>query len=118
MDSNYLYMRMSEQGEEHSNAGGDFFKNLFKTDGRGKDFGKNLFKTDEGEFDSDKAVGTGMALLGIFSAWNQNRKNKKNQGAYTEDTQPPPPNNTALYVLGGLAVVGIGVSIYFITRKK
>ena len=106
MDSNYLYMRMSEQGEEHSNAGGDFFK--------------NLFKTDEGEFDSDKALGTGMALLGIISTLNQNRKNKKNQGAYTEDTPPPPPppNNTALYVLGGLAVVGIGVSIYFVTRKK
>ena len=31
---------------------------------------------------------------------------------------PPPPNNTMLYVIGGVAVVGIGVAIYFATRKK
>ena len=104
MDSNYLYMRMSEQGEEHSNAGGDFIK--------------NLFKTDEGEFDSDKAVGTGMALLGVFSAWNQNRKNKRDEQSYMPPPPPPKKNNTALYAIGGLAVIGIGVSIYFATRKK
>lgn len=58
-------------------------------------------------------IDKGLGLLG--GALGGNKVNN-NYGNY-----PPPPqkkNNTALYVVGGLAVIGIGVAIYFATKKK
>lgn len=102
MDCNYLYMQMAQRGEDRFNE---------------EDYSN--FKDDEGNVDIDKVVSTGLGILGVFSTWNKNRK--ENQSQDTTFYPPPPPpkkNNTALYAVGGLAVVGIGIGIYFAVRKK
>jgi len=79
------------------------------------------FKDDEGNVDIDKVVSTGLGILGVFSTWNKNRKENQSQDTTFYPPPPPPPpkkNNTALYAVGGLAVVGIGIGIYFAVRKK
>lgn len=102
MDCNYLYMQMAQKGEDKFNE---------------EDYSN--FQDDEGNVDIDKVVSTGLGILGVFSAWNKNRKEKQSQDT-TFYPPPPPPkkNNTALYAVGGLAVVGIGIGIYFAVRKK
>ena len=102
MDCNYLYMQMAQKGEDKFNE---------------EDYSN--FQDDEGNVDIDKVVSTGLGILGVFSTWNKNRK--ENQSRDTTFYPPPPPpkkNNTALYAVGGLAVVGIGIGIYFAVRKK
>jgi len=59
-------------------------------------------------------IDKGLGILGGFM--NKNPQGTSQGGNYYQ--QPPPKNNTALYVVGGLAVVGIGVAIYFAVRKK
>lgn len=55
-------------------------------------------------------IDKGLGILGaVLSKTPQGR----------DDYQPPPPpKNTALYVIGAIAVIGIGVGIYFATKKK
>ena len=118
MDANYVYMIAAREGEEFHNAGGDFWKGLFNKGGGGTGA-----KGGDGEgIDPKAATETGLAILGLVGGWLAQRKARKAEeeraGIYVPPYTPPPKNNTALYVVGGLAVVGIGVAIYLATKKK
>ena len=120
MDSNYVYMQAAQKGEEYSNGDGTFWKGLF---GGGGDGGSGSGDGQGGQ----QAAAAGMAILGLATTWLGSRKAKKEAEAqqaaaaqaamYAQQNQPR-KNNTALYAVGGLAVIGIGVAIYFAARKK
>ena len=101
MDNNYLYHAIStEHSEEFYNS----------TGGGGGGGGG-------GGMSPDTWAAIGLGVLGVVAPLIG--KKKKNDPTYTPPPPPPPKkNNTALYVVGGLAVVGIGVAIVLITRKK
>jgi hypothetical protein len=55
--------------------------------------------------------------LGVLGGFISNNQSQNKDGRYYQQV-PPKKNNTALYVVGGLALVGIGVAIYYVTKKK
>lgn len=111
MDSNYVYMRAAQKGEDFSRFNlGDIF-------GGGGDGGG----------DGSNAAAIGLGVLGLATAWMGSKKAKEEaaaqqaaaqQAAIYAQQNTKPKNNTALYVVGGLAVVGIGVAIFLAARKK
>jgi hypothetical protein len=62
-------------------------------------------------------IDKGLEVFGALSESGAFRKRDRGT-TYRDDTPPPPPNYTPLYILGGLAVIGIGVAIYFAVKKK
>jgi hypothetical protein len=62
-------------------------------------------------------IDKGLGLLGGFL-----NKDKTNTGGYVGGgyvPQPPPPKSKApLFIIGGIAVIGIGIAIYFAVKKK
>lgn len=81
---------------------------------------KEVNEETEETTNAGKYTDIGIALIGLGRDWLQNRRDRKS-GDYTRQLPPPPPpkkNNTLLYVLGGLAVVGVGVAVYLGTRKN
>jgi hypothetical protein len=79
-------------------------------DGKFKDWVNKA--NDQGWIDKGLDVFGALAASGAF--------NKKGGGGsgYYPPPPPPPKNNTALFVVGGLAVIGVGIAIYFATKKK
>jgi hypothetical protein len=118
MDSNYIYTVISREDEQYQNADGEFFKGLFGKIGGGNDGGSSV---DTSGQDGKEYLEKGLALIGVVSGFLANRKERKLQEErdriYTPPPPPPQTNNTALYAIGGLAVVGIGVAIYLATKK-
>tara|TARA_R110000822_G_scaffold55834_6_gene141503 strand:- start:2935 stop:3237 length:303 start_codon:yes stop_codon:yes gene_type:complete len=100
MDNNYLYMRASQEEEGFSNFKfGDLFGG-----GDGKNAGAIALA----------GLGIGATLLATRRA----RKEKEAADAIAAANNNNKPSNTPLIIVGGLAVVGIGLAIYFGTRKK
>ena len=56
----------------------------------------------------------GQILQGIFGNQQQAPTSNPNSGGVV----PMKKDNTMAYVIGGIAVVGLGIGIYFLTRKK
>jgi len=84
--------------------------------------GDGKFKDWVNKANDDGWIDKGLELFGILSQSGLLNKNK-GEGDTTGYFPPPPPttpprNNTMLYVIGGIAVIGIGVAIYFATKKK
>jgi hypothetical protein len=81
-------------------------------DGKFKDWVNKA--NDEGWIDKGLEIFGAMKAGGMFQ-----RKDRRGGGGYYAPPPPPPPkNNTMLYVIGGVAVIGIGIAIYFATKKK
>lgn len=134
MNYNHLYTIASRESVKHdnagySNSGGDFWKGVFGSMGSGRDSDGRVGSDGRVEKDGKGWTGedyaaVGTTLLGLAGGWLEKRRARKEQegsGIYTytpPPPPPPPPNNTALYVIGGVAVVGIGVAIYLATKKK
>lgn len=62
-------------------------------------------------------IDKGLQVFGALSESGAFRRRDRG-GNYVPPPPPPPRNNTALYIVGGLAVIGIGVAIYFAVKKK
>lgn len=68
-------------------------------------------------------IDKGLGVLGGLAAMSRNRRQGggTQTGAFGQTQEfrppPPPPRNTGLWILGGVAVIGIGVAIYFATKK-
>ena len=63
-------------------------------------------------------IDQGLDIFGAMVAGGMfNKKDKTEDGGFYP---PPPPrtSNTTLYILGGVTVIGIGIAIYFATKKK
>lgn len=116
MDSNYLYMRASQEEEDFSNGSG-WLSGLFKGGGDGGGDGKNT-------------AAIGLAALGVFGTLLSTRKARKEKeaadaiaaanrsGGGGNNNDDNTPSKAPLIIVGVLAVVGIGIAIYFGTRKK
>lgn len=120
MDSNYVYMQASQEGDNFNNADGEFWKGLFGGGGGSGDSG------GDGQ-GGQQAAAAGMAILGLATTWLGSRKAKKEaeaqeaarqQAAMYAAQNQQPKSNATLYVVGGLALVGVGVAIFLAVRKK
>lgn len=60
-------------------------------------------------------IDKGLQIFGAMKGGGMFNKDKGQQ--YTPP--PPPPKKSVLpYVLGGIALIGIGIGIYFVVKKK
>jgi hypothetical protein len=112
-------MAAHEEQEDYQNADGAFWKGLFANSGGG--LGTDT-EGNDGKIDPQVALSAGITILGLAGGWFEKRKEQKAQKerdrTYVPQYVPPQRNNTAIYVIGGLAVVGIAAAIYLATKKK
>lgn len=100
---NKAYRQACAEGWNNWNDGGDK-----------KTFGDWVNQANEqGWVEKGLNIFTQLQQSGVFN------KDKGGTGGWIPPSpSPPPKKNTMLYVIGAVAIIGVGVAIYFATKKK